>query len=281
MVQLQIIRERITWQLVAIIAVFLLTIVIAVAFLLPARSNIVKLQAQITELEKEEESLNRIVRQKPVLEEREREIALRVRELGAGIPTQYDLPQVMEVLAQLRSFYGLTLEKLDHVPLNPSDNQDGVIPILLTISGKQTSFAYIQQLQDLFPSMNVTSKRWDYQGRGIYEAKVWADLNVFLVARASASQWELPFLRRTDPVAITSASFGLPFRIVKEYFPGKIDVIGLVQGGRGAGALLLKDSERQWINVGGRLDDATLSSVVSDGVWLNIDGVPLKLTIGS
>jgi len=45
--------------------------------------------------------------------------------------------------------------------------------------------------------------------------------------------------------------------------------------------LLLKEGERHWVNVGDRLEDATLSSVVSDGVWLNIDGVPLKLTIGS
>jgi hypothetical protein len=54
-----------------------------------------------------------------------------------------------------------------------------------------------------------------------------------------------------------------------------------VESGPESTVLLSKDGVRRWYRLGDRLDEAVVSSIFANGVVLDVDGVHLKLTVGS
>lgn len=281
MMQLSSIRSKFSWPLLLVGTLYLGSVLIFVAVFLPNRKETKRLQNQVDQLLQNEQNLVRIVEQKPGLEKKQQELEEQLAALGHLVPSQYDLPEVLEVLTQLASYYGLKVEDLSHVPLQVTPGEtSGVIPLTFDLSGSDAILSYLIQVQEILPSLQLTEVILGYGGDKQFHSAVRANLHVFVVGKASDSQWELPPLRRADSLASPLRGFGLPFEIVDKFSSKNVRVLGVVNGHGQSSALLAKDNVKRWVNVGDSLGEAIVKNIYPDGVMLDVDGVLLKLTIG-
>lgn len=279
--QLSSIKEKLSLPLVLFILLYLVVAVVFLVSLSPARNEVGRLQAEIEQLNRGEQNLLRIVEQRPQLERTQREIKENIVSLAQDIPSQYDLFEVLEVLTKLGTSYGITIDTLAHIPLKVTQgSSNGVIPLNLEISGDQGVFSYILQMQKVVPSLQLVEVVLNYAGKERFQAEVKADLRVFVLDDAMTAQWEVPQIIQAEKVNLSGTTFGLPFEIIAQFFNRNVQVLGVVDGGSQSSALLSKDGVKGWFKVGDRLGEAIVSSIFPGGVFLDVDGVQLKLTIG-
>lgn len=281
-IQLSSIKEKLSWQLYLFITLYLVAAVILFALFIPARNKTGRLQADLDQLERNLQSLVRIVETRPALEANEREIGERLLALGQRIPSQYDLPAVLDVLSQLSSFYGVRMDALEHVPLKlGTGSAHGVIPLSLKFSGSPDMYGYIIQMQKVLPTLQINEVVLHYTGGNQLHADLRADLQVLVLERAVSPTWITPPLTRTESFSLPAKGFGLPFEVVAKFLQPNVRVLGVVEAGRQSTVLLSKDGVKRWYQVGERVDEAVVSGISANGVWLNVDGVQLKLIVGS
>lgn len=281
MIQLGSNKEKLSWPLLVSIALYLVAAILFVVMFWPSKRDTTKLQTQIDQLLRNEQNLLRIAEQKPSLEKKQTELEQRLHILARDIPSQYDLPEVLEVLTQLATFYGLSIDQLSHVPLKVMQgNSSGVIPLTLEVSGSQAVLSYLVQIQQTFPSLRLAEVALGYGGDKQFQAEIRADLQVLVVDHASYSHWELPKVTRVESLASPVTGFGLPFEIVAKFLSKHVQVLGVVDGNGQTTALLSQNGTKRWVKVGDRLDEALVISIFPGGVVLDVDGVLLKLTMG-
>lgn len=281
MIQLHSIREKISWQIGLFVVLYIVAAVILLAVFLPARSKKTRLLAELTQLENTEVNLLRLVETRPALEASERALQAELLELELNTPSQYDLPGVLAVLADLSGQAGLKLDALEHVPLKlNSGNTSGMIPLTFILSGSEAVYAYVLKIQELLPSLHLTEVIFSYLGDNQFQALVRADLQVFVAEQAMASNWKAPLVKPLQRMDLKNNSFGMPFEVVAQFLGPNVQVLGVVEAGRGSSVLLSKDGVQRWYRVGERFGKAVVSSILSNGVMLDVDGVQLKLTVG-
>ncbi len=281
MVNLRSIREKLSWQGVVFAALFLTAAVIFAGFYLPARKKAGELEEQLSQLVQNEQLLLGIVEQIPQLEAGQRQIEDRLLTSAKYIPSQYDLPEVLEGLRTLSTYYGLDIASLDHVPVKSEQGSEtGIIPLVMAVQGSEKVFAYLLHIQEVLPSLKVTQVGLGYIGRGLFHLELTADLQVFMLDHAPATGLELAKLTREDLVDLPVQAFGLPFEIISQYLGRQVQVLGIVDFQSQRSALVSKEGKQYWLRAGDRLGEAVVREISSNGVYLDIDGVDLKLTIG-
>lgn len=282
MANLKSIREKLTIQAMIYIVLLLATAVILAGFYLPTRNTAKDLQAKIDQVARDEQTLLRVVEQLPGLEEQQARLEENLLTSAKYIPSQYDLPEVLEGMRQLSTYYGLELASLDHVPVQSQPGSEtGEIPLTLAVRGDEAVFAYLMQVQEVLPSLKITEVNLGYVGQNAFCLEFEANLRVFMLKRAPLSGLEVATVTQAKPVDLPVKSFGLPFELVSQYLGGKVKVLGIVNSGGQSGALVLKDNERHWVQVGERLGEAVISEISTNAVFLNLDGVDIKLMMGS
>ncbi|NMB20056.1 MAG: hypothetical protein GX979_04265 [Firmicutes bacterium] len=276
------IREKLTWSVVVTALLYLAATVVLVAVLLPSRNQAKELRYRINDLARQEQELSFIVAQKARLESEVVESRIRLAALGEDIPSQYDLPRVQDALARLSEYYGLTLISSDHVPMQvkPGDSQ-GVIPLTLTLQGNGMLLSYVTHMQEQLPTLRLKEVIITYIGEGQFDLRLAADLHVLVLEQESLSNWVIPSLDQAHEVSLSARSFGLSFNRVAKFFDERVKVLGVIVTEAEGRVLLSKDGVRNWYRAGDGLDEAVVSRVVPNGVWLNVDGVQLKLEVGS
>lgn len=280
--RLRLIKEKLTWSVVVAALFYLGAAVILMAVFVPSRNQVAELGNRIEQLARQEEELNAIVAQKANLEAEVVEARMRLTALGEDIPSQYDFPRVQDVLASLSEYYGLTMNSSDHVPMQAKPGDvEGVIPLTLTLQGDGMLLSYVKHMQESLPTLRLKEVIVTYIGEGQFELRLAADLHVLILEHAALSHWIVPLLDSTHEVYLSARSFGLSFNTVAKFLDERVQVLGVVVTEEEGRVLLSKDGTRSWYRAGDRLDEAVVSSVVSNGVWLNVDGVQLKLEVGS
>lgn len=278
MIQLSAIKEKISWALVVSILFYVAAAVIALAMLVPTKSEKDKLLAEVERLERNETNLLRIIEERPVLENEVAELEAGTQILLAQIPSQYDLPEVLDLLRKMAASSSLKVEDLSHVPVRNVSVEGGLVPLTLEVSGRGTIFSFLAQIQNQLPSLQLTNAAVGYLGDGRFYALVRADLHVLLVDQAAKSRWRAVENIKFDQKLVTG--YGLPFEIVAQFFANQVKVLGVVNMGSQGRALVAKDGSQRWVKAGDRIGEATVSKVTSKGIVLNLDGVLLDLTIG-
>lgn len=276
------IRNKLTWPFLVAIVIYIAAIAIFFAVFLPYRNQAKELETRVEQLALEERDLQRIVAGRPSFEVRVEEARERLFVLGKDVPSQYDLPGVQDVLTRISVDYGLTMISMDHVPLQakPGDSH-GVIPLTLRLKGDETLLSYVAHIDESLPTLSVQDVVLTYLGARQFELNLSCDLHVLVLEQASLSNWLAPSVDSVDTLRLSTSSFGLSFQTVAKFLEQRVRVLGVVEAGNESTVLLLKDGTRNWYRLGDRLDEAVVSGIFSNGVWLNVDGVRLKLTVGS
>ncbi len=281
MIRLSALKEKLSWAIVLSIVFYLAAAVIGLAILLPTKKESARLFGEVELLRRNEANLLRIVEDRPNLEKQTAAMEEQLRKLLTEIPSQYDLPEVLEVLRNGAAQAGVKIEDLSHVPVKSTAGAiGGIIPLTLDISGGERLFSYLAQLQRHLPSLQITEAAVGYQGEGRFYAAVSADLHVLLVEQARQSRWSRPQDVHTEPLQRRIAGYGLPFEVVGRYFTNQVKILGVINKGGQSSALVAKDGTQRWVTVGDRLGEATVQKIFADGIVLNLDGVLLNLTIG-
>ncbi|NLJ79535.1 MAG: hypothetical protein GX335_00700 [Firmicutes bacterium] len=270
--------KKLLSRLLPMAVIYLAAIMILLLKFLPAENEGLRLEAQIKEVLQGQGNLERLVAEEPQLESRKKDLEAQVARVKEQVPTQYDLARVLQTLTELAAVYNLELEALDHVPIRlEARNVPGTIPLVLEAGGDQAAFAFALQMQHLFPTLNITDIYLKSAGMGQFKIEIYADLEIFLVESPADSIWQAPQPVKTNYAGLEMESFGLPFQVVREYLQGKIKVLGIVEASGTCTALIEKEG---WIEEGQRLEEAVVTKITTAGVWLDVDGVEIKLSIG-
>lgn len=108
--------------------------------LVPTKSEKDKLLAEVERLERNETNLLRIIEERPVLENEVAELEAGTQILLAQIPSQYDLPEVLDLLRKMAASSSLKVEDLSHVPVRNVSVEGGLVPLTLEVSGRGRFF---------------------------------------------------------------------------------------------------------------------------------------------
>lgn len=278
--QLRLIREKLSWEILAFIVIYVAAAVVLGLVYLPARNKSKDYMVKLDNYIQNEQSLRMIINQKPQLEVKRAEVEEQLRVLAGEIPSQYDLAEVLEGLEQTAAHYGLAINDLDHVPLKAGKTDStGIIPLSFKVQGDQAVFAYLLHLGELLPSLKLTEMSLGYQGEERFQLEAKADLQVFVLDKAPLEPLQLAQFAQVKQENLALGGFGLPFEIVGEYLQGQVQVLGVVAERNQSSALLAKDGIKQWVKVGDHVGDAVVSAISQGTVWLDLDGVTLRLTI--
>lgn len=281
MFQLSSIKEKLSWRLVLVLALYVAAAVSFAALLLPLWVRTKTVQGELAQVTQTEQQLVRLLEQRPELEVRLRELKEGVTNLARQVPSQYDLQAALQGIRGLADVYNLSVESLSSSPLQAQDGgKVGVVPLTLELRGGGQVLDYVLQLQEVFPSLSLAEVGLAYLGSGEFGVALQGELQVVLLDKAEDSAFKLPAFRAVEFAVLPVSAFGLPLDLVARFFQGQVEVLGIVDAGRDKAALITQGGEGRWLRVGDMLDGAVITDISSGSVWLDLDGVQLTLTIG-
>lgn len=282
MIELQSLREKLSWRTLVFVALYIVIAVLIITIYLPARNEAASLAQQIVDMNNNEQTLQRVVAQKPQLEAQISQIESNIVTLTKDIPTQYDLPDVLEWISVIGSYYGVQFDSLEHAPIQLGNlGNRGVIPLVMTLQGSQEVFPYLLHIDEAFPSLKIDQVALGYMGDELFNLEIRANLHVFVADRAPAREFEIEETAQAKVTTILpTRSFGLPFETVSQFLTNKVKVLGIVNGRQHHVALITKNGKSQWLEVGDKLDNAVVRDISANTVLLDLDGIDLQLIMG-
>lgn len=281
MLQLSSIREKITWQLVVMVLVYIVAAVFLGAVFLPRRQKSARLEGELEQLSQNEKQLERFLEQRPQLEYRQKELIQNLDSYAKVIPSQHDLQQVLEGIRHVAAQYGLSVSTLSSSPLRMLEGgKVGVVTLSMEIEGRGVLPSFTAHLQELLPSFALDEVSVAYMGGGQFTLNLYGELQVLIADQNAASNFRMPSIESRDLVELPEKAFGLPFQSIAQFLQGQVEVVGIVDAGSYKAALITQGGLGRWLRVGDSIEEAVITDISSGAVWLDMDGVELKLTIG-
>jgi len=279
--QLSSIREKITWQLVVMVLVYIVAAVFLGAVFLPRRLKSARLEGELEQLSQNEKQLERFLEQRPQLEYRQKELIQNLDSYAKVIPSQHDLQQVLEGIRHVAAQYGLSVSTLSSSPLRMLEGgKVGVVTLSMEIEGRGVLPSFTAHLQELLPSFALDEVSVAYMGGGQFTLNLYGELQVLIADQNAASNFRMPSIESRDLVELPEKAFGLPFQAIAQFLQGQVEVVGIVDAGSYKAALITQGGLGRWLRVGDSIEEAVITDISSGAVWLDMDGVELKLTIG-
>lgn len=281
MIELSTIKEKISPLIVLFVALYLATALIAGLVWFPLKKERELLHSELTELAATEQLLGGVVAQRPLLERKKRELEADLNLTRQQLPTQYDLATVLAEIRERAIGHGVRVHRLEHTPHQAVNGElSGSVPLKLELVGHGGLFPYLAELEVRLPTLKVEKVWLDYIGQEEFKLSVDARLNILLVDKASHSRWKLSPASNATLTNVALQGYGLPFERVRQFLPERIQVLGIVEGQSKGRALLLKDGEQFLVQEGERVEEALVQSITSNSVFLDVDGVFLRLRLG-
>ena len=279
--QLSSVREKITWKTLLVIGFYIAALVVFLAVYRPTQGRIERLEFELEQVAKREESLTRLVEERSGLQAKLQESEATLELYSRQIPSQYDLAEVLEAIERIGTGYDVQAAVLDHTPVRLIPDSDaGVISLALSLDGGEQLFSYLIHLQEVLPSLQLTRLTLGYFGKGRFMADVGAALRVFVLEHAPTTSLTLPDVSQVEPAGLRAEAFGRPFALIAQFFADDVRVLGIVQTEGDTRALVTSAGVRSWIRVGDRLSEALVTDISANSVSLVVDGIELKLAIG-
>jgi len=183
--QLSSVREKITWKTLLVIGFYIAALVVFLAVYRPTQGRIERLEFELEQVAKREESLTRLVEERSGLQAKLQESEATLELYSRQIPSQYDLAEVLEAIERIGTGYDVQAAVLDHTPVRSIPDSDaGVISLALSLDGGEQLFSYLIHLQEVLPSLQLTRLTLGYFGKGRFMADVGAALRVFVLEHA-------------------------------------------------------------------------------------------------
>jgi len=280
--QLSSIREKITWQLVVAVLLYLAAAAALAAVFLPLRLQTERLADELERLAQSEQQLMRLLEQRSSLEARLRELQNNLSVYAELVPSQYDLNAVLEGMGALADQYNLTLESTTTSPVAVQEGgRIGSVPLSMELVGGSAVPSYLAHLQEAFPSLRLLEAAIDYAGEGWFRLSLRGDLQVVLLEQPADSSFALHSWQSRVALELQPERFGLPFQYIARFLQGQVQLLGIVNSGSQQAALISQGGVGRWLRVGDRLEGPVVRNIAEGTVWLDLDGVQLKLTMGS
>lgn len=281
MLQLSSVKEKITWKVMLVLGLYLVALALFVLVYVPTKNRIEFLETQLEQVTQREAALARVVEQRSGLQAQLQKSETNLELYSRQIPSQYDLPKVLEALEAIGSGYDVRVEILDHTPVRTiPGKQAGTISLIIGLDGSNRLFSYISHVQEVLPSLDITHLALGYLGDERFTVELRANLQVFVLKGAPNAPLTLPEVAEVGARDLRAEVFARSFEIIGQFLGNKVRVLGIVQTDNEASALLVKDGVRSWIRVGDRLGEALVTDISASSVSLDVDGVDLKLAIG-
>jgi hypothetical protein len=219
--------------------------------------------------------------QRPQLEYRQKELIQNLDSYAKVIPSQHDLQQVLEGIRHVAAQYGLSVSTLSSSPLRMLEGgKVGVVTLSMEIEGRGVLPSFTAHLQELLPSFALDEVSVAYMGGGQFTLNLYGELQVLIADQNAASNFRMPSIESRDLVELPEKAFGLPFQSIAQFLQGQVEVVGIVDAGSYKAALITQGGLGRWLRVGDSIEEAVITDISSGAVWLDMDGVELKLTIG-
>ena len=117
MLQLSSVREKITWKTLLVIGFYIAALVVFLAVYRPTQGRIERLEFELEQVAKREESLTRLVEERSGLQAKLQESEATLELYSRQIPSQYDLAEVLEAIERIGTGYDVQAAVLDHTPV--------------------------------------------------------------------------------------------------------------------------------------------------------------------
>lgn len=281
MLQLNSIREKLTWQTVLIVALYVMAAAVFLGRFLPVKSQTAGLDTELRHLADTEQQLLRVVEHKSTYENRLQELEDNLRTLAQTVPSQYNFSYVLRAVEELSAEYGFTIHTLEHIPIRVSqDGRTGVFPLTLELEVDDRVPAYLSHLQRAFPSLSLDLVSLTYLGENRFGLVVDGELHVVMAAPGDEQTWQLPQVAEVEAAQLPVQAFGVAFERVGTFLNGGFRVLGIVETGSERTALVSHAGAKSWVRVGDQLGSAVIRGISPTTVVLDVDGVQLELTIG-
>lgn len=275
---LAVLREKIPITAIAIVVVY--SLVAAVIFLncWPTYREVHKLQDNIAQAQALEQVLSSKVEKRPSLEMQQIELAKSLALLAQQVPTQLDIPLVVELLRDMAKGPNLQLKRLDYQPLR-YDNSHARFAFNMVVEGDSSVFGLTETLFQALPSLKMQNLQLESTPEGRLRLSMAASLSVMTVEGRHEPLWQKPVPAITSPGKVTG--FSVPFSVVEAFYSGKYRVLGVVRTDKQRYALLSADGAEKWVRVGDVINQGRVTRIDSTGVVLDLAGVKVELNIGS
>lgn len=275
------IREKLTWKTLVVIGLYLATALLFLGVYRPTKAKIERLETQLEEVTRREETLARLVEQSSGLQAQIQESEANLQLYSRQIPSQYDLAEVLDALRIIGASYDVRVEVLNHAPVRTDPKTGtGTISLVIGLDSGEHLFSYLAHVQEVLPSLKIAQLGLGYLGKGRFAAELDAELQVFVLEHAPTAPLALPEVSQIDAQGLRAEAFGRPFEIIGQFLGTNVRVLGIVQTADERSALLLSGGVRSWIRVGERLGEALVTDISASSVSLDVDGVYVKLVIG-
>lgn len=278
MLSLQTLRERVSIKQVALAMIYLLIIGVFLLSYWPTFRRGEKLRQEIAQARELEQALSKMIERRPALESQQAELEESLAFLRRSIPTQSDIPIVIQLIRDLIEGSSLQLLELDYAPLRSEENRTWFTFNLATQGGSSV-LTLVELLSRGFPSLRIQNFKVQSTPQGQLGLSLVGSLCIMTKEVESQSPWQRPVLGPTGPRE--PVGFGLPFSIVEEFYGGKYRLLGVVITARQRYALLSTDGTEQWMQVGDRIDQGRIVRIDATGVIIDLAGVRVELYMGS
>ncbi|HHT73830.1 MAG TPA: hypothetical protein GX008_08960 [Firmicutes bacterium] len=277
-------KEKLSLGIIICIALYLLAGVVVVGFFFPARDQVAKLQSELDQAKVQETMLNTTIAQLPNLEAQKGQLTGSIQVVAEQIPTQYDLPQVLEFLRATALRFDVDVEKLSHEPVSRDGNSQGPwVTVTMLLLGDEGLLSYIYEVQRLLPSFHVEGLTIARAGRTQFGAELEGKLYLRDLGQDLFYAWQVP--APDDELGPWVPAFsrdvvGWPAAVIQAMANGSVQLVGVVEREGQRIALVAADGQRQWLSQGDWLGDAQVVQVEPKAVTLALGTTKLKLQMG-
>jgi Tfp pilus assembly protein PilO len=279
------VREKITPAVLVCIGLYTAAAVVAGAFLLPQKALVMRLEGELSQARLTESALSTTLIQLPALEAQQAQLSEAVMELAKQIPTQYDLPDVVEFLQNIAAHHGLIVERLDHSPVSRDQSSSRPwVTVRMVLKGQTELLSFIDHLQILLPTFHIRSLSLGRVDRTQLMLELDGQLNLRNSQWLFEPDWQEPDLN-SNPTAprmpvFSADALGWPAAVLSSISNGGVQVVGIIETDDTRSALVLWNGKRHWVRSGDWLDDAQVVAIDPKTVTLMLGTTELKLTMG-
>lgn len=279
-------RARLTPAVIICIILFLLAAAVFGLRYLPAKERAAQLQKELEQAQDTEMMLTAAIAQLPGLEGQRAELTESIQRQSEKIPTQFDLPQVLEFLRATADRFGVAVDKLDHDPVvRDTKNQTLSVMVNMILRSESGLLSYIDEVQKLLPTFQVQMIELARVDRLQFTAQVRGQLFLReIVGQDVYYAWKVPSYdaEGTDSWVPVFAKdvLGWPSAAIAGIVNGGIRVLGAIEREGQRTALITANGTRQWVSQGDWLGDAQVVEVEPKAVTLALGTTKLKLSMG-
>ncbi len=276
-------KEKLTPALLICLSFYILAGAVTAFMYLPARAQVAHLQDALGQARMTEMALSHTIAQLPSLEVQKAGLERALESFGEQIPSQYDLPRVLEYLESTAQHLGLGVERLEHQPVERSSEKPHPwVTVHMLLTGQAELLGYVDEVQRSLPSFHIRSLGLARANRDELVMEVEGKLYLTNTGQAHAWQRPAPAVDSTAKwhPAFSGDVLGWSGAVIARIANGGLRLMGVIETEGQWSALVSADGRRHWVREGDFVGDVQVVQVEPKSVTLSLGTTRLTLKMG-